>query len=212
MKRGIHFLLAAVVCGFLVVLFLAKNYGHGNDERLSRALWARQNGKMLDFVRDHMPSGARVYQLVDDPECSDTFRFYIADVCRKECRGWVSMPIHVTREGGYKVHSRTPAEMRSLLQQARSGDMLLVPVTRANVSYIRMPLFNRASGLFPGIVPPALQQRLRCIYSEYEQFKHASIPPHVESYLVANKRIDVLGSLRTSGLQLGFGWQVYQVQ
>ncbi len=212
MKRGLLFFAAACVCAVLSVLFMVKNYHHGGDELYSRALWVRQNGKMLDFVRDHFEPGAQVFQFVDDPECSDTFRYYIADVCRRECAGWFSMPVHVVRKGGYKALMRPPAEMGALLSKAQRGDLLLVPVTRANVSYIRMPLFSQASQLFPRIVPPGLQKRLRCIYSEYEQYKHASIPPQVESYLATNGRADVLTSLRQSGMQLGFGWQVYQVQ
>lgn len=212
MKRGLLFIGVACGCAVVLVLFVVKNYHHGGDELHSRALWSRQNGKMLDFVRDHVAPGAKVFQFNDDPECAVTFRTYINGVCDKGA-DWHSLPMNVPRVGGkWDPANRSVGEIHQLFSKVQPGDMLLVPVTRANVSYIRMPLYTQASQLFPKIVPPALQKRLRRIYSEYELFKHTSIPPHIESYLVTNKRADVLKSLRTSGMQLGFGWQVYQVQ
>jgi hypothetical protein len=205
--------LSVVAVGGLLFAFIAKNYHHGNDELRSRTLWARQNGRMLDFVRDHAPKGCRVYQFCDDPECSISVARYIEELYKVEIRDWFSLPIHVPRiDGKWDPTNRPIQEIHSLFSKAQRGDLLLVPVTRANVSYIRMPLFSQASQLFPRIVPPGLQKRLRCIYSEYEQFKHMSIPPQVEAYLVNSNRRDVLSSLRASGMQLGFGWQVYQVQ
>ena len=213
MKRGILHIVALGLCGLFCVAFIVKNYRHGIDERHSRAQWTRQNGEMLDFVRDHVVPGAGVFQLVDDPECSITFRTYITGTRGKELRHWTSMPMNVPRiDGKWDPANRSIPEMKKLLSEAKRGDMLLVPVTRANVSYIRMPLFSQASRLLPHIVSEDVQKRLTCIYSKYEQYQHKSIPPQVRAYLAGSGKDDILASLRKTGMQLGFGWQIYQFQ
>jgi len=187
----------------------------GRDELASRALWVRQNGRMQERLAELVGnSGAiGVYQLCDDPECSVTLKKYVVEVLGKSPRAWFSMPMHVPRKDGkWDPANRSPAEMQALLGAAKSGDLLVVPVNRSNVQYNRMPIFRYAAQLFPGVVPGEIQRRLHCIYSDYEQFAHPSIPLHLEKYLLSNNRQDILSSLQKSGMQLGFGWQIYQVR
>jgi len=212
-RSGPVFLAVLAICLALCVSLVMMNYSHGKDERNCRALWVRQNGRMLDFLRDMTTPSTGVFHLCDDPECSVTFRQYIVDVSRKTPRHWTSMPMHVPRKDGkWDPANRSMREIQTLLSDAKRGDLLLVPVSRANVGHIRVPVFSQASRLFPSVVPPALRQRLRCIYSEYEQYAHKSIPPGTKAYLVNSGKRQLLASLRQSGLQFGFGWNIYQVQ
>jgi len=212
MKRGLIYYTAAAIYAVLLVPFVTTNYRHGNAERRARALWTRQNGKMLEFVQARAAKCSHVYQFCDDPESSESLGRYVMKVRRRDVGDWISLPVLISRTPKWHVVVRPVSEIHGLFDQAVAGDLVLVPVVRANVSYVRMPLYSRASQGFPQMVPQSVQTRLQCIYSEYEESKHKSIPPQVESYLKLNGRTDLLTSLKASGMQMGFGWQVYRVR
>jgi len=205
---------AILLCGLvlLTIHYGFINYGYARDEVRSRSLWIRENGKMQEFLRTLPQFPRRVYQFSDDDETSSTILQYLGKVSGCEIGKWYSLPRHVRWTHGRESRYRSQAEIEGLFAEAETGDIVLVPVNRANVWYNRMPMFRHASSLFPKLVPVSLQRRLRPIYQSYDQYRHRSIPLGIEASLVKQGRTDLLDGLRRTGMQLGFGWNIYRVE
>ncbi len=202
---------ALFVSVLFIVLFLFINYGPAHDEAECRRIWICENGKMQEFVAEHVSSDVSVYLLCDDYESAVTVRRYVEWVKEKEPHDWISMPAYWKSIDKFDRHL-SGGEMQKMLAQIETGDLLIVPLSRANVGYNRMPAYGNASRLFPNIVPQAVRGRLEQIYQSFQKFDHKTVPPMVVNHLKKNARTDILEKLKETGMTFGFGWAVYRVK
>ncbi len=214
-RRGIvlRCLCAALLATSLaaLVFYMVTNWWHGRDERNCRALWAIENSKMQNFLLTIASKDISVYQFCDDHECSVTVQVFVELTHRKPVKRWVTLPLHVLRNPTRPV-MRKMAEMQKIIAGVTSGDILIIPVSRTNVRYVRMPSFEYASQVPQHLISPAVAKRLERVYTSSIHYTHRSIPPHVAETLEKKDRMDLLKSLRKTGLNYEFGWHVYRVK
>jgi len=207
-SRAAAFLVLAAMLG-LAGVYAKQNWSRARDEMRTRSIWIIQNGRMQSFLGELPYTPKRVFQINDDGECSVTVSRFMRGVCGKDVEEWVSMPFYLGPGGWTKPGWRSIEEMQALLSKAETGDILLVPVCRANVRYNRMPVFAQASSLFPRVVPEPVQKRLRRLFYSFDQFRHMSVPLNIEAGLLQQGKADLLAQVRREGLIFGLGWAVF---
>jgi len=210
-SRPAAFLVLAVML-VLTGIYVKQNWSRSRDEARCRAIWITQNGRMQSFIGALPYTPKRVYQINDDGECSLTVSRFMRGVCRKDVEEWVSMPFYLGPGGWKKPGWRSIEEMQGILAKAEKGDILLVPVSRANVRYNRMPVFAQASQLFPRVVPEPVQKRLKRLFYSFDQCRHMSVPLNIEASLLQQGRADLLAQVQREGLIFGLGWAVFRFE